>query len=258
MTKAASIAAACALATAIAARPARAHVQPSVDDNNRYVKVQPLGDRIRVTYTVMFGDVPGASMRPSIDADHDRTISEAEARAFGEKLARDVAESVTLVLDDTARPLAWSEVAVGMGSPQVAAGTFSVDLVAWVCADRGRHALTFHDRFRLPRTGETELKIEDSPGVTIEHARVGATDAPDHDFRFQGPGGPLADDGLALTYVATDRAPVTPDVTCAAAPRGPRWLVALAVGAGLALAAGGTLVVARRRRLRTRAARTRV
>jgi hypothetical protein len=73
-----------ALVAIVTARPARAHVQPSVDDNNRYIKVQPFGDRIRLAYTVFFGEVPGAGMRPQIDTNHDKTISEAEAQAFGE------------------------------------------------------------------------------------------------------------------------------------------------------------------------------
>ena len=46
--------------TLVTAQPARAHVAPSVDDNNRYVWVTPLGDRVRIAYTVLFGEIPGA------------------------------------------------------------------------------------------------------------------------------------------------------------------------------------------------------
>ena len=34
-----------------------AHVAPSVDDNNRYLKVTPLHDGIRLAYTVFFGEI---------------------------------------------------------------------------------------------------------------------------------------------------------------------------------------------------------
>jgi hypothetical protein len=232
----------------VTARPARAHVQPSVDDNNRYIKVQPFGDRIRLAYTVFFGEVPGAGMRPQIDTNHDKTISEAEAQAFGEKLAAEVAANLTVELDGAGVRVTWSEIAVGMGSPQVAAGTFSVDLVAWVCASRGEHHLALHDRFRVLRPGETELKVEDSPGVAIAHARIGATDDPQHDFKFVGPGGPISDDGLDLVYTASDRAPVIPDVVCASAAGGgsSRTLVAVLVGLGIAGLAGGVYWFVRR------------
>src|SRR6185369_12131192 len=35
---------------------AAAHVAPSVGDNNRYLKLTPLGDRVRLAYTVFYGD----------------------------------------------------------------------------------------------------------------------------------------------------------------------------------------------------------
>jgi hypothetical protein len=232
----------------VTAGTAAAHVTPSVDDNNRYLKVQPLGDRIRVAYTVFFGEVPGAGMRPQIDTDHDRTISEAEAGAFGQKLGSEIAANLTLELDGAAIPMIWSEVSVGMGSPSVAAGTFSVDLVAWICAPRGTHTLALHDRFRVPRPGETEVKVEDSPGVAIERARVGALDDPQHDFRFVGPGGPISDDGLELRYTAGDRAPVTPDVVCANTPAGgSHGLLAMLIGLGIAVCAGLAWLVVRRK-----------
>ncbi len=232
---------------------AHAHVTPSVDDNNRYVKVTPLGDRVRVAYTVFFGEVPGAQTRPSLDTDHDGTISNAEASSFGEKLGKQVADGLDVELDGHGHPIAWTEISVGMGSPAVAAGTFSIDLVAWVCASRGTHTLRLHDRFRIARPGETELKVEDSPGVTIVRAHVGAVDDPQHDYRFVGPGGPITDDGLELTYDATARAPATPGVTCAAsASTGGHTLLAVLVGSGLAAVAGVTVLLVRRRAITAR------
>src|SRR4051795_12424080 len=47
------------------------HVAPSVDDNNRYLKVTPMADGIRFAYTVFFGEIPGASERKHIDANGD-------------------------------------------------------------------------------------------------------------------------------------------------------------------------------------------
>lgn len=232
---------------------AAAHVAPSVDDNNRYIKVTPAADRVRIAYTVFYGVVPGAQTRPSIDANHDGQISDDEAHAFGVKLAGDVGSSLELTIDGTTQPVAWTTVAVGMGSPQVAAGSFSVDMIAWAClpSARGAHQLLLRDRFRVPHPGETELKVEDGPGITIAHTRIGRASDPTNDYRFAGPGGPLTDDGLELAFTAGDTAPLTNDGTCTAtAARAPvsRALVAGIVAAIAAAIGVFVLVVQKRRR----------
>src|SRR6476659_5617187 len=88
-----------ALALTLAAVQAAAHVAPSVDDNNRYLKLTPLGDRVRLAYTVFYGEVPGAAMRQQLDANRDGTIDDAESSAFGEKLAAEVAASIDVTVD---------------------------------------------------------------------------------------------------------------------------------------------------------------
>ena len=206
------------VALTLVAAPAVAHVAPSVDDNNRYLKLTPLGDRVRLAYTVFFGEVPGANERASIDRDHDGEIDVAEANAFGAKLAAGVAAQLALEVDGHAEPIRWAIIDVGMGTPSVHAGTFSVDLVAWLCLPtiRGAHRLTLRDRFEIAHPGETEVIIEDSPGVTIDSAHVGPDNDPSNDFRFTGPGGPLADDGLALAFTAGPKATVAADGACTA------------------------------------------
>jgi len=212
------------------------HVAPSVDDNNRYLKLTPLGDRVRLVYTVFFGEIPGASERRTIDIDHNGRISEAESHTFAVRLAADVADGLQLEVDGRVEPVTWTTVDAGMGTPEVAAGAFSIDLVANVCLSqfRGQHRIVLRDRFRIPHPGETEAKIEDSPGVTVDRAHVGPVDDPGHDFRFAGPGGPLEDDGLELVFTANEKAPVTADGKCVeragGASRVP-WIAAIAGGA---------------------------
>jgi hypothetical protein len=233
-----------------------AHVAPSVDDNNRYLKLTPLGDRVRIAYTVFFGEVPGASERRGIDANRDGQISDAEAHAFGDRLASQVLASLELDVDGARQPLKWQTIDVGMGTPDVAAGSFSVDLVAYPCLAkvRGRHRIVLRDKFVLTRPGETEVKVEDSPGVRIDHARIGAADDPSYDYKFVGGGGPLADDGLDLAFDAGPKAPVTADGACTGSTAGSTgggrsklpWL--LAGGALVIIGAGGIFVLVRRRR----------
>ena len=237
----------------VAVAPAAAHVTPSVDDNNRYAKLTLLGDRVRVAYTVFFGDNPGRLERAAIDTNHDGTISEDEAHAFGARISGQVAEAIDLDIDGKAFRLAWAEVDVGMGAPEVAAGAFSIDLVAYPCLPvaRGPHELRLRDRFRVSRPGSTEVKVEDSPGVSIQRARVGAADDPSYDYTFVGPGGPLEDDGLDVAFTVGDKAPIPDDARCTGAPADGAGNHGLVVGVALgggAVAAAAILLVGRRGR----------
>lgn len=249
-------------ALALVGRTAIAHVAPSLDDNNRYLKITPAADRLRVAYTVFFGENPGRQTRPGLDTDHDGILSEDEGSAFGAKLSREVADGIELTIDGASHPVRWATVAVGLGTPDTTAGSFSVDMIAYVClpppgaaAARRTVKVLLRDRFRVPRPGETEVKVEDAVGITIEHARVGPFDDPTHDYKLVGPGGPLMDDGLDLAFAISDKAP-RGDQACAAPPAGSRGAhrsVALVVGgsalAALALAAViAALVRSRKRR----------
>ncbi len=240
------------VATITIVAAAAAHVAPSVDDNNRYLKITPQADRVRLAYTVFFGEVPGRTARASIDKNGDGTITDAEAQAFGDKLAADVLAALDVTVDHRQQRLAWKAISVGMGSPATTAGSFSVDLIAYLCVSpaRGRHAVTVRDQFRVPNPGETEVLVEDGPGIRIEHARIGAATAPSNDFKFVGPGGPLADDGLDVAFVADASAPVATDDTCVAAPapasHRPPWLAIGLAGGALVIAAA--VVLYRRRK----------
>lgn len=233
----------------ITSRGAAAHVAPSVDDNNRYIKITPFGDRVRIAYTVFFGEVPGAIQRRELDVDHDGTLTDAEAHVVGERLSADVRAGLELEIDGVVAPFIWSTVDVGMGTNAVAAGAFSIDLVASGCfaTARGTHTIRLHDRFRLPHPGETELKVEDGMGIVIRKAHVGPADDPSHDFKFAGPGGPLTDDGLELVIDAGPSSTVTPDATCSAAPeKTSRAVLYAGIGAALAVLAGIAWLLRRR------------
>ncbi len=190
------------LATAVA----HAHVGPSKDDNNRYLKLTPQADRVRLAYTIFFGDVPGARTRSSMDTDGDGEISEAEAQAFGDRLGDQVRAAIDVDVDKHQRSLVWEQIVVGMGSPKTHAGAFSVDLVANLCLGPGTtHAVILRDRFTLPNPGETEVKLEDAHGIKIHNtSRLGGS--PDRDVKFVGPGGPLADEGVSIAFEVTDQA----------------------------------------------------
>jgi hypothetical protein len=233
---------------------AAAHVAPAVGDNNRYIKLTPLGDRVRLSYTVFFGEIPGAGVRRTIDGNRDGSIDDAESQAFGTRLAAEIAAALEITVDAARNTVSWSQVVVGLGTPSTTAGSFSVDLVAWICVTppRGKHIVVLRDHYAIARPGETEVKVEDSPGVTIHSTRIGGASWEDNDYKLIGPSGALETDGLELVFTAGDKAPVTADAVCRR-PSPPRALpTAAIVGAaaviGLVLAGAVALVVRLRRR----------
>lgn len=228
------------------------HVAPSVDDNNRYVKVTPLGDGVRLAYTVFFGEIPGATERKQLDANRDGRIDDAERRRFGDKLAAEVTAALDVELDGKPQKFTWQIVDVGLGSEAVAAGSFSVDLVTYLCGTPGtKHTLRLRDQFRIPRPGETEVKVEDSPGVTVTRGHVGPADDPTRDWRFVGPGGPLSDDGLEVEWTAAPTSERVPNATCGkattATPGSTPWVL-IGLGALVVIGGGGLIAYRLKRR----------
>jgi hypothetical protein len=219
---------------------ANAHVSPSVDDNNRYLKVTPQADRVRVAYTVFFGEVPGAKLRPSLDTNRDGSISDGEAQAYGDRIAADVLAAMEIAVDGKQQRFGWKTVSVGLGSPTVNAGSFSVDMIAYLCLAhaRGRHTVRITDRYRVPKPGETEVRVEDGLGIRVERAAIGDASALNNDFKLVGPGGPLSDDGLDIAFDASDKAPLGGEgcVAAVAAPTEKRSYFWIGVIAGVALA----------------------
>jgi hypothetical protein len=242
------------LSVLVGAAAAPAHVAPGTGDNNRYLKLSVLGDRLRFAYTVLYGEVPGQALRKAIDANHDGAIDDRETQPFGDQLAQGVAAAVELTVDGVRQPIAWSQVVVGMGSPSASAGAFSVDLIAAICLPmpRGKHTLLLRDAYAIDRPGETEVKLEDSPGVKIDRSHIGDADDEAHDYNLVGPSGALERHGLEAEVTIGARAIATPDATCPGPRRAravptPVIIVGGAVLAGLLLAAAGFVLRLRRK-----------
>jgi hypothetical protein len=249
------LALAIAVLLVLAAR-ADAHVSPSMGENNRFLKVTPLGDRIRLAYTIMYGQMPGAVLRRTIDTSRDGAIDSRESEAFGARIAGELAGALEVTVDGKPQPVAWAQVVVGLGTPETVAGTFSIDLIAWFClpAPRGTHTLLLRDRYPLDRPGETEVKVEDSPGIKVDRARIGDDDELGDSYKILGPGGPLQDHGLDVQFTAGAQSIITSDAICEK-PAPPRTLPTRAiVGSAVAVAVVlvGAVALLRRRRQRSR------
>lgn len=229
----------CGVVVASWAAAAAAHVAPSTDDNNRYLKLAVAPERVRLAYTVFFGEVPGSAARRTMDADRDGVLAPGEQRAFAEQLGRELAERLTLAVDDLPVTLRWQPPVVGGAEPGTA-GAFSVDLVATAClAPARQHRVLLRDAFALPRPGETEVLLEDGPGITLLETKLGAAPARGRLFRFAGAVPALAEPGLSFLA----RFDALGEATCDAPPqqRGAGRTLTLAVAAVVALALVGGL-----------------
>jgi len=229
---------------------ARGHVGPSPRENNRYVKVTLLGDRARLLYTYYVGELPGARARQRLDANEDGVLQPSEADAFGAEVAAALARTLELHVDGAPVEPAWERVDVGLGTSTVNAGAFSVDLEMWLCLTPNRHdhTLLVRDRWQPPQAGETEVRVEASPGIQVSRSSFGP-DAPVSKLRFKwvGGAGPLAREGLYVAFTAADDAALGAGACQTTAPmteEAPRtwWSYAIA-----ALASALVIGLARRR-----------
>jgi hypothetical protein len=192
----------------------RAHVAPAVNENNRYLTLSPLADRVRLSYTVFFGQVPGLEARLEMDRDSDAELSKAEQDRFASDLGTLIAEQLQVSIDDQPIPVIWSKTHVGLGEGDD--GAFSIDFVAELCVDgdAGAHTVTIRDGFEIDKPGEGELKLELGPGIEVVRSGVGdARGKLDPKVSWQGQAGPLRDPGYLLEFRAAAGA-FAPDQPC--------------------------------------------
>lgn len=224
------------------ASAALGHVAPSGDSNNRYLKATLLPTEVRVTFTMFFGERPGVIERRRVDQNGDGRIDEAEARALGERVLGELAPGLFVTVDG--RPASgWKVADVGLGTPTTGGGALSVDLaLAAPYPDPGtaEHTLVLEDATEVPLPGESETRVEESPGVRVAQCHLAAA-AGGIELRFPFTGNPAgrgAREVRARFTVDADLRPHPP-------ARPHLWPWAILAGAALVVAA----VVVRRRRV---------
>ncbi len=145
--------------------------------NNQYIKVSAFPDRIRLAYTVWFGETPAQAERRQMDTNHDGAITAEEARAFGRAYARTVEQKVLLTVDEKPLPVRFEESLVGLGTERsTRAAAFSVDLVATLAIPPASgHRIAIETRLEPLPLGETDIVLDEAPGTRIADARPGVT-----------------------------------------------------------------------------------
>lgn len=215
---------------------AAAHPQYALSTVNRYSKLAllPRG-QVRLSYTLMVGDVPALELRRQADRNGDGRLDEAEGKALALSLRERARAGLDVQLDGQPVRPAFEEPVLGLAGDAVAPAAFSVDLAALLPAPRGvEHELRYDDRTAIEPVGEVEILVEEGPGVRLLPPQAGARI--EKKLLFYGPPrSSLSDRSLSVRFVEE------------AAPAKGRW-PALAAALALVLVGGGMLLALRRRR----------
>lgn len=183
---------------------ASAHVGSSEKVNNRYYKITPMADRVRLAYTIFFGREPGMVIRRRMDKNRDGQISPKESKAYAQLIEGEIHKSVSVALDGAAFDIRWRDVDIGLGKPNTAGGPFSLDFIGTVClASKAwglENRLVFRDRMRLPKPGETELFLDPAPGIRVIRSEMDGREVRTRGEKWQGGPGP-AQKGYQLSFV---------------------------------------------------------
>ena len=194
-----------------------AHVGSDEKVNNRYYKLTPMSDRVRVAYTIFFGRQPSLEIRRGMDLDGDRKISESEKNSYREQLAREVFKVVSVELDHSPSEVRWSEVTLGLAGESVFDGPFSIDLIGSVClvapAPDTTHHLMFRESLRLPLPGETELHLDPAPGIDIRKSILDKVPLAGNEKRWTGGAGPIIN-GYELEFTVKNMDSAGMDSLC--------------------------------------------
>jgi nickel/cobalt transporter (NicO) family protein len=160
---------------ALAAGP-RADAHPEVAPQlvNRYLSVIVLGDRLEYFVTLLYGPLPAADERRSMDADRDGKIGPAELeRAIASWKAR-APELARFGVDGQALPLESATASVQLGADDgVGAAPLVVEIYGARPLAAGTRDLRVEPGWEPPRLGETELSLDLAPDWELVGSRQG-------------------------------------------------------------------------------------
>jgi hypothetical protein len=155
-----TLGAAAALWAAAGARPAAAHPEQTPALVNRYLTVAPGGTHLALHIELLFGTIPAAEQRQTMDRDHDGKISlqerSAEVRAWSQRadqLAR-------LTIDGRTIPVPLVAQIDLDGDDSTSHKPMLIDLAGQIDLGPGEHRIEIDAGPDLPRMGETEIVLD--------------------------------------------------------------------------------------------------
>jgi hypothetical protein len=151
----------------------RAHIELSPAEVNRYVSVAALGDKLELSLTFLFGDVPAADERKRMDVDGDGTLSDGETEGAAVRWGAEMLRLFSLNLDGRS-PVAEPALQVDLGNDRSVGPVPLVIEARWTeTIARQPHDVQVEAVADPPRAGELELGTVLGPDWTLTASRLG-------------------------------------------------------------------------------------
>jgi len=138
-----------------------------------------------------------------MDSNKDGNLSKKERKTFAQPWATSASEKISVRIDGEPINLQWKEIYIGVGTPKVYSTPFSVDFNAWLCipTKNGNNKVWIQHKLHIPMPGETEVRIEESPGVHLNHSFVGNNVKKSQtEFKWLGKQAPLSENPLQIEF----------------------------------------------------------
>ncbi len=150
---------------------------------NRYSRIEPAGDGVRVFYVLDMAEIPTVQERARMDADGDGRISDAEAEQAATRLADEVGAMLRLTLNGRPATLRVERRALAFPPGQADLPTLRLEAVYRAelpAGATGPIGLVYRDENSPSRIGWREVVARPgAPGTELRDASVPATDASD-------------------------------------------------------------------------------
>jgi nickel/cobalt exporter len=150
---------------------------------NRYSRIEPAGDGVRVFYVLDMAEIPTVQERTRMDADGDGRISDAEVEQAAARLADEVGGMLRLTLNGRPASLRVERRALTFPPGQADLPTLRLEVVYRAGLPAGATGpidLVYRDENSPSRIGWHEVVARPgAPGTELRDASVPATDASD-------------------------------------------------------------------------------
>ena len=215
-----------------------AHLGHIVLSAERYLKVDVSKDEARLVVSLTLGPGEGRRVLEAADADQDGTVTQPEADAYMAQWGEGLRTDLPVTLDGELAELTWSEPYIDpLGS--VRETPLTVEMVARLPLEAGRHTITVRDRMRREPFDRTDVAFDTREGATLIASGLDEAPTSPTPRLAYGPDLPGPDTGHPITAIVE-----VPGPPAGAAEHPWMWIV-LAVMGLLAVVA---VLAARRRR----------
>lgn len=166
--------------------PAAAHPLGNFT-TNRYSRIEISPDRLRIRYVLDQAEIPTFQAMPSLDANGDRAVTDAEKNAYAAKTMAEITRNLSLSVDGRAIPLRVTSQELELLPGQ--AGLQVMRLAAWLeapgaaallgRAGQAGSRVEYRDGNEPGRIGWREMLVQTSDGVAVGGGPGGAMPSKD-------------------------------------------------------------------------------